>query len=360
MRFTQSGKLSMIIDGQFGSTGKGLIAGYVALNDRVDFGMTNASANAGHTCIMDKKYVAYHLPMVSVLTNRPAFLCAGSIIDPRVLLAEIETLGVAPENVHIHPRAAVIEPEDVAAELQPDSSVTKIGSTQHGVGRALARKINRSARLAEDVDALKPFIVADFRSRVRSMLMGGAHGVMEVPQGFGLGINSGYAYPYCTSREISVSQALSDAQLHPSLLGAVMMTLRTYPIRVGSINNAKRGEPGWSGPFYWDSSEVTWAGVGVEPERTTVTGRIRRIGSWSQAQLQDAVLQLRPDVVFLNFVNYLKYPGAFDYLRSQLVSVCGSSVPHLYGLGPDPRHDVVESVEEVYTRKEWNIALFRS
>ncbi len=49
------GKLNIIIDGQFGSTGKGLLAAYVGTKFHVDVAMTNGSPNAGHTFYVDDK-----------------------------------------------------------------------------------------------------------------------------------------------------------------------------------------------------------------------------------------------------------------------------------------------------------------
>ena len=48
--YIKNGKASVLVDGQFGSTGKGLLAAYLALQpqNEVDIATTNASANAGH------------------------------------------------------------------------------------------------------------------------------------------------------------------------------------------------------------------------------------------------------------------------------------------------------------------------
>ena len=98
--------------------------------------------------------------------------------------------------------------------------------------------------------------------------------------------------------------ALSDAGLHPSYLGNVMVCIRTYPIRVGNIiENGKM--VGYSGPFYDDSTEITWNDIGVEPEYTTNTKRMRRVCTFSMKQYQKMKRLLRPTHIFLNFVNYL-------------------------------------------------------
>ena len=91
----QSGKLNIIIDGQFGSTGKGVLSSYVAANNHIDLAITNGSPNAGHTFYYNnKKYIVKHLPVSAVINKRSTiYLCAGSIINPDILLKEIVTCG---------------------------------------------------------------------------------------------------------------------------------------------------------------------------------------------------------------------------------------------------------------------------
>lgn len=71
-------------------------------------------------------------------------------------------------------------------------------------------------------------------------------------------------------------------------------TARVHPIRVG----------GNSGPCYPDQTEITWSDLGIEPELTTVTQRVRRVFTWSQQQIEEAISVCCPTDVFLNFCNY--------------------------------------------------------
>lgn len=43
------GRVNILLDGQFGSTGKGLFAEYISKHNRIDIAITNAGPNAGHT-----------------------------------------------------------------------------------------------------------------------------------------------------------------------------------------------------------------------------------------------------------------------------------------------------------------------
>lgn len=336
---THPGRANVIIDGQFGSTGKGLIAGYIGVHEGEDvhWATTNAAPNAGHSCTLadGRKIVTHHFPMVGLV--RPSVqmaLNAGAIIDPQLLHKEMNEFNIDPDRVFIHPRAAVICQEDVDEEKQITSGPTKIASTQHGVGAALKRKIDRTATLAGEHPLTKQFTKG--YPQFNELLGHGAVVTVEIPQGHGLGINSGYAYPYCTSREISVAQALSDAQIHPEFLGNVLMTMRTYPIRVGNIV-VDGQEVGKSGPFWPDSAEVTWQQLGLAEERTTVTKRVRRVATFSIAQYAQAVRDIRPTHLFINFMNYLKGMedvGKFWSMLAQHTPLLGVEQMVYYGVGP--------------------------
>ena len=346
MSFTRHGRASIIVDGQFGSTGKGLIAASLALKpeNECQIATTNASANAGHTSIIgSRKFITFHLPTFAVVQQCVAYLNAGAIINPKLLFKEMEEVGFPRNLLRIHPRAAVITDEDVAAEASSDSAQTKLASTRKGVGTALANKILRRSKLAGETPELAEFIeVID----LHTCLNWGDRIVVEIPQGFSLGINSGFSYPYCTSRDVTVMQGLADACIHPVYLGQTMMSLRTYPIRVGNIIEGGV-QLGTSGPCYPDQEEITFESIGQPEELTTVTKRIRRIFSFSTTQYRDACEVNRPDLVFLNFCNYLKD-------RDQLSDmVCDMTLAHMapthFGFGPAVE-DVVTSLSDALNR----------
>lgn len=331
----QKNRLNLVIDGQFGSTGKGLLCGYLALKqaeiEPIRFCITNASPNAGHTVDFNDgrgKLVCYHLP-VSCLINKNAliYLCAGSIIDPDLLNKEIEYLGVDKNQIVIHPHAAVVLPEHKEQEQQPCSSATKIASTQKGVGTALANKIQRKGNVAIN---FKDTLLKEYRIQKLNVpyeLQKFSYTLMEVPQGFGLSVNHGF-YPYTTSRDITPMQALNDVGLSSDKLGSVHMSVRTLPIRVGNILDQNGEELGYSGPFYSDSKEKTWEELGLPEELTTVTKRVRRIATFSHDQYHHALEVINPTHVFLNFCNYLT-PSELKKLCSKL-----PVKPSLYGFGP--------------------------
>lgn len=312
--FIKEGKASVVIDGQFGSTGKGLAAAYQCerandVNWRHVICTTNAAPNAGHTTVLPDgaKFVTFHMPTMAVMRPESMiYLNAGAIIDIEVLQQELRDLNVDPARVTIHPNAAIITQEDKDYEKSKTSGATQIASTQKGVGRALARKIMREGVTAKsEISTFRSLGMRVSTIELNEAMLMGCPVVIETPQGMGLSLNNGF-HPHCTSREVSVSQSLSDAGVHPIHLHQTLMTVRTFPIRVGNIVDEDGKVLGYSGGVYPDQHELSWEHFAhVEPERTTVTKRIRRIFTFSQQQYRDSVARLRPDIVHIGFCDYL-------------------------------------------------------
>lgn len=349
------GKAHVIIDGQFGSTGKGLLAAYLAGLQPLDVCTTNASANAGHTTVLEsgEQFVCYHLPTAGVIqAHSTIYLNAGSIIDPDLLEREIAALGVSAARVRVDPNAAIIRPEDRRTEGVASSPATRIGSTQKGVGEALVRKARRTDdATAGQCPELLPAGVRVERIDLNERLRSGETVMVEIPQGAGLGINTTYFYPYCTSREVSVMQGLADAMINPEHLGEVIMSFRTYPIRVGNIYGAGGEMLGYSGPGYSDQKELDWDDLGVTPEITTVTKRVRRVFDWSSTQIRHVFDINRPTIVFLNFCNYLKSPHDLRYRVNDITRHARRDIKMLFGFGPKVS-DILDSYPEALKRVE--------
>lgn len=341
--FTKPGRASVIFDGQFGSTGKGLAGAWVGEHAIVDWCTTNASANAGHTSIIDgQPVVLFHIPS-SFLTargqgNTRIYINAGAIVDLDVLIEEIERLKIRHHEIFVNPNAAIILPEDAEEEKARTSSATKIASTQKGVGAALARKVARRGpnlgQFIQNSHRRVPFQLTPV-SLNREMMENGCAVVVEVPQGFSLSLNSSGFYPYTTSRDCTLQQGLSDAGVHPSLFHRSMAVLRTYPIRVGNILEGAR-QVGFSGHVFPDQREVSWEELGLKEERTTVTKRVRRVFTWSNAQYEAMLKHSMPNVVLLNFANYCQRRKLEDITgdMSRMEKKLGHQVLKYFGYGP--------------------------
>lgn len=313
---------TLICDMQFGSTGKGLIAGYLAERDKPDTVVTAWAANAGHTYINSdgRKFVHTMLANGIVSPNlKRVMIGAGSLLNFDNLEREIRDCadllnGLDFEAVYIHEHAAIIRQKHIDEEEQ---SMVGIGSTSKGVGAALMEKIKRDpagravAKHLLDEEHRNGYMVEGVAVRVIShadyvhILKNKAVRIqIEGAQGYSIGMNSGF-YPYVTSRECTPRQIMVDCCIPHYLKPKIVGCLRTFPIRVANRFDDSGEMIGYSGNGYPDQEEISFGQIGVEPELTTVTQRPRRIFTWSDKQFLEAFDMVAPHEIFLNFVNYI-------------------------------------------------------
>lgn len=308
----------MIIDGQWGSTGKGLIAGYLARRREPDGVVCNFGPNAGHTFVFTggSKVMTRQLPTGIVAGSvKKVFIGPGSIIDPEVLEAEIREFAPLLDGVQIfiHERAAVVGAHH---KEQERAVLSRISSTQKGTGAAMAAKtmrlddaIARHHKITSN--ALWVSYVVNHDTYMRN-LVSCRDLQIESAQGYELGLCSGSHYPYCTGRDITPAQVLADCGVPlPLFSGDVIATMRTLPIRVGDQFDGEGKKIGTSGPVYDDQHELTWEEIGVPHEKTTVTGKTRRVFTFSDYGTERMLRSVMPSAVFLNFVNYLDKSPTF-------------------------------------------------
>tara|TARA_R100001594_G_scaffold33685_6_gene62461 strand:+ start:4979 stop:6049 length:1071 start_codon:yes stop_codon:yes gene_type:complete len=339
--YIQAGKAAVLVDGQFGSTGKGLLAAYLAHQpeNEVDIAVTNASANAGHWTKYENKdgFCCFHMPTFGVIQDKSTiYLDAGAIIHPDTLMEEMSTLNIPEHRVHIHPNATIIRDVDKQQEHDLNSGATSIASTQKGVGEALMNKIGRKElNIASNCEQIFHMVnTIDLNEELQQ----GAKVSVEVPQGYSLSINSEF-YPHTTSRQCTVTQGLSDANIHPFFLGSIAQSMRTFPIRVGHIYNDAGEIIGHSGNFYADQREINWSDLGVDAELTTVTGRERRVFTWSWLQYERSIIDNRPTHLFINFLNYMHEDAAainlINEINERYEKIMGNKPSMIYGRGPN-------------------------
>lgn len=318
----QKGKFNIVMDLQWGSTGKGKLAGHLALKNDVAVSACDFMPNAGHTFVGDngKKVVTCQLPTAVVNDRTHLLLTPGAAISVPLLLKEIEQHNCG-HRLTIHPHAAIVTDADKAHEA---SVLGKISSTLKGCGGSAARKVMRQAQLAKDCNELAPFI-GDTTEILHGTLRAGGTVLFEGAQGFDLSLNHGYSYPYVTSRDVTPMSMLNNAGVPPFYLGDVYGCLRTYPIRVGDMFDKDGEKIGTSGPFYPDHRETSWeelaalsgADHSIE-ERTTVTGKIRRVFFFSNRQLSRAISVCAPTKLFINFINHVHANDYGKRLLSEL------------------------------------------
>jgi len=242
-----------------------------------------------------------------------------------------DVLGSA--QILIHENAVVLSEKHAHIEQEV---MQGISSTMQGSAAAMVQKIWRNAGnnpcvgenndirlMRHNIDIL----TADTWNYVIASEVN--NGMLEGAQGYSLGINSGF-YPYCTSRDCTPARFLADCQLPLTSVRKVIGTARTYPIRVGSLSGTT------SGGHYSDQEETTWEELGLNKETTTVTGRTRRVFTFSKAQMGQAIMVCQPDEIFLNFCNYNKpYAGLVKRQINSLSSAWGHGAGVKYtGWGP--------------------------
>jgi len=173
-----------IVGLQWGDEGKGKVVDLLAENSDIVV-RYSGGANAGHTVIVGQDRFALHLlPSGSV---RPGTMCVISnavVVDPEVLIGEIETLSakgitlgdrlLISENAHV-----VLDYHKQEDRLREESlGKNKIGTTACGIGPCYADKIGRSyaVRVGDfrDLDTLKAKLrsIVEYKNKVFGALYG--------------------------------------------------------------------------------------------------------------------------------------------------------------------------------------------
>lgn len=352
------GKVTVVLDAQAGSCGKGKFIGYLAQSDDYDGAINNFMSNAGHTYVDDdgEKFMTQHLPTSMVNDETILMIGPGAAITPSILFNEIlkyhELLGY--RNVAIHPRAVVIKPEHCDTEKR----VLRSGSTFKGCGAAQADKVMRQAQLFgdwfkntdwtatpvelgeihcgtntsvcnlmsnEQINIILDTInVRDTMLFANNMINAKYDIMVEGSQGCDLDINYGLDYPHTTSRQCHAGQLVADCGISPRLVTDVIMIMRPYPIRISNKTNI--GVDISSGD-YDGADEITWdivrercgAPSDVEfGEMTTVTKKMRRVFEMNWDRLRYVTMLNRPTGIAINFAQYVDWEMSGANLASQI------------------------------------------
>lgn len=333
--------IAVIIDGQYGSCGKGAICGYLA--NEFNVAVRVGAPNAGHTVkVGDRVWKMQQIP-VAGLINPDITLCIGAagLLNLEVLNREMDYIRDCASRLYIDRNAGVVE-EHHKKQEEEEKMFEGIGSTCEGVGAARRDKIKRNGKFltAKDVPELDAYIINV--AKYINTLPNNKKVMIEGTQGYALSMNHG-PYPYCTSVDVLASSILSDVGLAPSMCDDVIMVIRTYPIRVF----------GNSGPMCGE--EISWEEVqrrsgcptSIE-ERTTVTKRVRRVCEFDMKLVKEAILLNRPTQLALTFMDYIDYMdygeksyGALSKKSKAFISMVEdeTGLPVTFiKTGPDNRH----------------------
>lgn len=323
----------MVVDLQFGSTGKGQIAGTIGRKWQPDTVVCANGPNAGHTyrwCEsgrhagdLERLNTIVHTvtPVTGVLPSvRNILLGPGAVIDMTRLSDEVSASMdyFNGKNLIIHPNASIVQQE----HRDREKNFVGIGSTMKGTAEAVIEKMRRlpganiARHWASQLENMFPHIdltVYVNEEAYNAALDSSKKLLVEGAQGAGLSMHSRF-YPHCTSRDVSVNQIWADCRLPARTQSQrwahegevqIIGVARTYPIRVANRLNEQGDIIGYSGSCYPDQHEIPWTAIGREPELTTVTKLPRRLFSFSTQQIIESCRYNGPTSIALTFCDYL-------------------------------------------------------
>ena len=270
-------KVNVVLGSFYGDEGKGKIIDYLSTKSDVAVRCSGGN-NAGHTIEADGKKFAFHLVPSGILNKGTlAIIGNGVVVDPRVLIEEMENLkdnGYSVENLRISDKAHIILPYHVEMDklLEENRGKNKIGTTARGIGPAYCDKFERSGIRAEDfisdkfeelltininnknkifeayghekIDLektlaeykeyariLKPY-VTDTITLIHNLLDEGKRVLCEGAQATLLDIDFG-SYPFVTSSNPSIGGVCTGTGVAARDIGEVYGVLKAYSSRVG-------------------------------------------------------------------------------------------------------------------------------
>lgn len=309
----------VVIGAQWGDEGKGRIVDLIS--EKVDIIVRyQGGNNAGHTIVIgDEKVILHHLPSGILRQDKLSVIGNGVVVDPKVLLQEINELNSAgysvdEKNLKISDRAHVIMPyhREIDSARESMNGKARIGTTGRGIGPVYEDKAARrgikfadlidpdslSARLKEVFEERNAYLTkvlggnplnfeeileeyaeygrelkrfsCDVSTLLNESISKGQNILFEGAQGALLDIDFG-TYPYVTSSSAGSGGASIGSGVGPTKIDTVLGIAKAYTTRVGE------------GPFPTEiSGELGEKLRQAGGEFGATTGRSRRCG-WFDA-----------------------------------------------------------------------------
>ncbi len=318
--------VTVVIGCQWGDEGKGKIIDF--LSSKADFVVrSHGGNNAGHTVINQYGRFPMHLiPSGIFAKNAKACITNGVVLDPEVLVSEIELLNKAGFKLYgrlfISPRCHIIMPyHKILDKLYEESKgVGKIGTTGRGIGPVYADKVSYNGirlfdllnpqqfneklttqlllknkiiqalgakplkkediynsyhkfikKIRKYIQEPYPLLVQAIKTK-KSIIFEGAHGVLLD--------NDWGTYPFVTASTVLSGGINAGSGMPTKHVNEIVGVVKAYATRVGA------------GPFPTELLDET--GVALRKagaEFGTTTGRPRRCG-WLDIELTRFAVQL--------------------------------------------------------------------
>ena len=303
-------KVTTIIGAQWGDEGKGKVTDYLAKDSKV-VARSQGGNNAGHTIVVDgKKHKLHLLPSGILRKEIVSVIGNGVVVNPNVLLKELDNLDGERGKLLISDRAHVIMPYHMLLDGGEESSKGKsmIGTTGNGIGPCYSDKASRiGIRMGDllddntimerlekalprnqalldhygvrDVLTIDDLLnlckewrkklgkyIADTSLLINKHIDNDDNVLLEGAQGVHIDIEYG-TYPFVTSSSPTTAGAALGSGIAPSKITDVVGVTKAYLTRVGS------------GPFPTELEDEVGEMIRAKgQEFGTTTGRPRRCG----------------------------------------------------------------------------------
>ncbi|HKI49908.1 MAG TPA: adenylosuccinate synthase [Desulfobacteria bacterium] len=316
----------VVVGTQWGDEGKGKVVDLLTAD--VEFVVRfQGGNNAGHTLEVDDRQFIFHIiPSGILYEDKKCLIGNGLVVDPEVLLEEMEGLKkagitVGPKRLSLSEKAHMIMPYHKALDLAREKAKgkDKIGTTGRGIGPCYEDKITRTGVRAIDLmepdvleekirtnlkeknfllekflgasplearpildhylvmgQKLAPFIT-DVSVELDQGVKDGKSILFEGAQGTHLDIDHG-TYPFVTSSNPVAGTACSGSGVGPKQIHHVLGIVKAYTTRVGA------------GPFVTELEDETGDFIQEKgKEFGATTGRRRRCGWLDLVVVGDSV-----------------------------------------------------------------------
>jgi adenylosuccinate synthase len=146
----------VIVGAQWGDEGKGKVVDLLAERATTIVRFQGGN-NAGHTIVRDGEEFKFHLIPSGILhSDKACVIGNGVVVDPRVLLGEIDGLkraAISVNNLRISANAHLIMPYHVLLDTAGETKLGKlsIGTTRRGIGPCYADKALRLGIRVQDL-----------------------------------------------------------------------------------------------------------------------------------------------------------------------------------------------------------------